>query len=55
MNERKGKQSPVALILSSHNSTTNKARELFKPFDDAESPPVTILKKLEDLELILLS
>jgi len=55
MNERKGKQSPVTLILSSHNSTTNKARKLFKLFDDAESRPDTILKKLEDLELILLS
>ena len=48
MNERKGKQSPVAMILSSHNSTTNKAIEMFKPSDDAESPPVTILKNLEE-------
>jgi len=44
MNERKRKQSPVAVILSSHDATTNKARELFKPSDDVECPPVTIEK-----------
>ena len=51
INKQKGKQSPVAMTLSSHNSKINKARELFKPSDDAQSP---ILKNWEDLELILL-